>query len=82
MERTTGYYNTFVVKIWHDQGTTRGHVQHVATKEYTYFLSADKMLDFVMSRSGPRASDSDIPDKMQSSRLPVSDGWVDFVSDE
>jgi len=46
-----GYYNTFVVKIWcNDHGQmVRGHVQHVSSKDYIYFLGLNDMNDFVIS---------------------------------
>jgi hypothetical protein len=58
----TGYYNTFVVKMWSAEGTTRGHIQHVGTEEYTYFLSLEKMIDFIKSRLDTPASDFGILD--------------------
>ena len=46
-----GYYNTFVVKIWcNDHGQmARGHVQHVSSKDYIYFLGLNDMNDFIIS---------------------------------
>ncbi len=82
MERTTGHYNTFVVKIWSDKGITRGHIQHVGGKEYIYFFSLEKMIDFMVSRLGPPANDSGILNKMQRSLSPVSEDSKDFGSDE
>ncbi len=67
MERTTGYYNTFVVKIWcdEDEGIMRGYVQHVSSQEQTYFLSLENMTDFIVSHLGPPANDSVIQDEVQ-----------------
>ena len=48
-----GYYNTFVVKIWLDEGIMRGHIQHVSTREDTYFLSLEDMTNFMMSHLCP-----------------------------
>ena len=55
MKQTTGYYNTFVVKIWQDgtRGTIRGHIQHASSQEYTYFLSLENMEDFIVSHLSP-----------------------------
>ena len=46
-----GYYSSFVVKIWvgDDQRMIRGHVQHVSTQESIYFLTLDKMVEFMMN---------------------------------
>ena len=82
MERKTGYYNTFIVKIWSAEGRTRGHIQHVGTNEYAYFLSLEKMMDFIKSHLGPPADDSGIPDKIQSSWPPACGDLGDFDSDE
>jgi hypothetical protein len=50
-----GHYNSFVVKIWADEmeGTMRGYIQHVSTREGVYFLNLDKMVDFIMNHLGP-----------------------------
>ena len=66
MERTTGYYNTFVVKIWGDEaeGIMRGHIQHVGTREHTYFLSLENMTDFIVSHLVPPSDDSVPQDKI------------------
>lgn len=53
MEQTTGYYNSFVVKIWRDKGAMRGHIQHVSSQEHIYFLNLDDMADFIRSHLGP-----------------------------
>ena len=60
MERSKGYYNTFVVKIWRDEaeGTMRGYIQHVSTQEYAHFLSLENMTDFIVSHLGPPLRDS------------------------
>ena len=44
-----GYYNSFVVKIWTENGQnlTRGYVQHVGTQEGTYFADWEKMASFI-----------------------------------
>ena len=82
MERTTGYYNTFIVKVWRTEEIMRGHIQHVGTKEYIYFLSLDKMIDFIQSRLGQAASDYEILDSIQSSRPLVSEDFGDISLDE
>ena len=82
MERTTGYYNTFIVKIWSAEGITRGHIQHVGTKRYTYFLSLEKMIDFIQSRLGPPVNDSGVLDKVQSCLPLVSEDLGDISLDE
>ena len=44
-----GYYNSFVVKIWTEDGQnlTRGSIQHVGTQESIYFADWEKVLDFI-----------------------------------
>lgn len=44
-----GYYNSFVVKIWTENGQnlTRGCIQHVGTQESVYFADWEKMVDFM-----------------------------------
>ena len=46
-----GYYNSFVVKIWTEDGQdlTRGYIQHVGTQESIYFADWEKMADFMLS---------------------------------
>jgi hypothetical protein len=53
-----GYYSSFVVKIWVDEneGVSRGYVQHVGTQEAVYFLTLDKMVNFIMNHLGPPPS--------------------------
>jgi len=53
MEHTTGYYNTFVVKIWCDRRTIRGHIQHVSSQEHIYFLDLDDMANFIRTHLRP-----------------------------
>ncbi len=77
-----GYYNTFVVKIWCDEaeGIMRGHIQHVSTQEYEYFLSLENMTSFIVRHLGPPAHDSATPDAGGSSL--VADGFGDIGQDE
>jgi hypothetical protein len=82
MERTTGSYDTFIVKIWRAEGVMRGRIEHVGTQEYTYFLRLDKMIDFIKSRHSPAVNDFGILDEIQGSRGTVSDDFGDIGSDE
>lgn len=82
MERTTGYYDTFIVKIWRAEGVMRGRIEHVGSQEYTYFLRLEKMIDFIKSRHSPAANDSGILDKIQGSRGTLSDDFGDIGQDE
>lgn len=45
-----GYYNSFVVKIWTEDGQnlTRGYVQHVGTQQSIYFADWEKMANFML----------------------------------
>ena len=80
MERTTGYYNTFVVKIWRDEaeGTMRGYIQHVSTQEHAYFLSLENMTDFIVSHLGPPPIDSGTQDKTQGGLSFLAEGIGDI----
>ena len=82
MERTTGYYNTFVVKIWCAEGVMRGRIEHVGTRERRYFMSLDKLADFIMSRLCPPANDFGILDKIRGSWTLLSEDFGDMSSDE
>jgi hypothetical protein len=49
-----GYYSSFVVKTWVEDGRMiRGQIQHVGTQETVYFLSLDKMLAFIANHLNP-----------------------------
>ncbi len=50
-----GYYSSFVVKIWvaEDGRMSRGHIQHVGTRETVHFVTVDKMVEFVMGHLSP-----------------------------
>ena len=81
MKPITGYYNTFVVKIWCDEGKMRGHIQHVSTQEQVYFLSLENMTDFIVSRLNPPPNDSVTQDKAQSGLTLVGEDFRDFGYD-
>ena len=51
----TGYYNTFVVKIWRDENeeAMRGNIQHVSSQERIYFKNLEDMMDFIRSHLTP-----------------------------
>ena len=44
-----GNYNSFLVRIWKDEDEymIRGYVQHVGSRESTYFSDWDKMVAFI-----------------------------------
>ena len=46
-----GYYNSFVVKIWTEDGQNlaRGYIQHVGTQESIYFADWERMTNFMLS---------------------------------
>jgi hypothetical protein len=46
-----GYYNSFVVKIWTEDGQNlaRGYIQHVGTQEGIYFADWERMTKFMLS---------------------------------
>ena len=56
-----GQYNSFVVKIWTNEATAkfRGHIQHVGSQESEYFITLEKMTDFVTSHLSPWPGYSD-----------------------
>jgi hypothetical protein len=49
MEPTTGYYNTFIIRIWNAESTGkfRGYIQHTRTQERVYFDDLVNMNDFI-----------------------------------
>jgi hypothetical protein len=49
MEPTTGYYNTFIIRIWNTEpsGKFRGYIQHARTQERIYFDSLAGMNEFI-----------------------------------
>ncbi len=79
-----GHYNTFIVKIWRDKRATRGHVQHVQTNEYTYFMNLEKMVHFIMGRLGSPEDNSEIlnGNKIQGSWPQLGETNGDISSDE
>jgi hypothetical protein len=46
-----GYYNTFIVRLWHD--TTgkqiRGQIEHTGTLEKAHFISLEDMNEFILN---------------------------------
>ena len=84
MERTKGYYNTFVVKIWSDEAEEiiRGHIQHVSTQEEAYFLSLENMTDFIVSHLGPPPHDSITQDKTRGEAVFLIEDLGDIGKDE
>ena len=60
-----GYYSSFVVKIWvndgNSEGMLRGHIQHVGSRENVHFLNLDKMLEFIMGHLNSTANDVAAP---------------------
>ncbi|HVC34638.1 MAG TPA: hypothetical protein VNL16_14100 [Chloroflexota bacterium] len=44
-----GQYQTFIVRIWTDgaASSTRGHIQHIASRRGKYFRDEDKMIRFI-----------------------------------
>ena len=75
-----GYYNTFVVKIWCDEveTTIRGHIQHVSTQEYTYFLGLEDMTNFIVSHLSPPSNDSATQDKTRSGLTLIAEDCGDI----
>lgn len=72
----TGYYNTFVVKIWCDEsgGTIRGYIQHVSSQERIYFLNLEDMNSFILKHLEPPTNESGTTDKKLGS-------WAFMVED-
>lgn len=44
-----GQYQTFIVRIWTDgtPSSTRGHIQHIASRRGKYFRDEEKMVQFI-----------------------------------
>ena len=72
MERTGGYYNSFMVKIWCDRGRMRGYIQHIGSQEHAYFLNMEDMAQFITSHLHPPAGNP-IPTNVMPAILPVED---------
>jgi hypothetical protein len=55
----TGYYNTFVVKIWCNEkdDALRGYIQHVRSQERVYFMDMKDMADFMQNHLDSPFSD-------------------------
>ena len=73
----TGYYSSFVVKIWvnegNDAGMLRGQIHHVGTQESAHFLNFDKMMEFIMSHLNPPSSGSGAADDRMSKHTKARD---------
>lgn len=84
MERTRGYYSSFVVKIWHSEaeGTMRGHIQHVSTQEHAHFFTLGNMSNFILSHLGPPAGDFITQDETKSRSTVLTEEFGDFGEDE
>lgn len=79
-----GYYNSFVIKIWcsDDQELIRGYIQHVGTKDQTYFLYLGKIEDFITRHLEPPANDSLVADKAPDGRTLLAGEFGDIFQDE
>ena len=75
----TGYYNTFVVKIWRDEaeGTFRGYIQHVRSQERIYFLNLEDMNNFIKKHLQPPPGVSIAQDETQGKRAKVAEDFGD-----
>jgi len=49
MEPTTGYYNTFIIRIWNLEpaGKFRGYIEHARSRERVYFDDLVNMNEFI-----------------------------------
>ena len=63
----TGYYNTFVVKIWRDENeeAIRGNIQHVSSQERIYFKNLEDMMDFIRSYLTPPHDGSNVRERWE-----------------
>ncbi len=54
MEKETGHYSTFVIRIWSDEsgGKLVGHIQHIASQDKGSFNSVEGMNEFVLEHLG------------------------------
>jgi len=50
-----GYYNTFIVRIWTDDGLSpsRGHIKHVGTGDCIWFTYLKQMNVFIANHLAP-----------------------------
>lgn len=78
----TGYYNTFVVRLWYDEAgkQERGHIEHTGTREHAYFDNLEDMNEFIRKhpgqppdgltgREGGESENGAHPDKFTGQRL-------------
>jgi hypothetical protein len=56
LERTKGYYNTFIVKIMYDsKGKLNGYIRHISSYESAYFNAWEDLDSFIMQHLKPSA---------------------------
>jgi hypothetical protein len=84
MEQTRGYYNTFVVKIWHGkaEGIMRGHIQHVSSQEHAHFFTLGNMSNFILNHLGPPPGDFITQDETKSKSTILTEDIGDFGEHE
>jgi len=78
-----GYYNTFVVKVWCNNGgeMIRGHIQHISTQGYMYFSNLEDTVDFITSHLGRLPDNSVTQDKMHDGLTLLAEGIGDIGQD-
>ena len=66
-----GQYQTFIVRIWTDgtSSSTRGHIQHIASRRGKYFRDEEKMVRFIR-------------EFLEAAALPVVDGLDRSLTNE
>ncbi|MGH2459478.1 MAG: hypothetical protein ACRDIY_11500 [Chloroflexota bacterium] len=66
-----GQYQTFIVRIWTDgaPSSTRGHIQHIASRRGRYFRDEERMMRFIR-------------EFLETAALPAGDGIDRSVPDE
>ena len=76
----TGYYNTFVVKIWCDEAEdiVRGHIQHVSSQDRIHFLNIEDMTNFMLNHLEPPPGESVMPDDADNNWALLTEDYGDF----
>jgi len=65
MEQISGYYNTFLIKIWCDISGSklRGHIEHAGSRERAYFSGSEDMNRFILNHLDAPGSEKNLKGK-------------------
>jgi len=70
-----GHYSSYILKVWVEDGEMiRGNITHVGTRVNAYFISFDRMLEFIGDNLGSTAEYWDNADEKASVITKVNKG--------